>query len=395
MPIEIPKSEKVYTTQYQDFKGVDFTNDPSNVWYRRTPDGVNMLPDEAGRPFKRTGWEIVVTAAQIATLYAADCSATAPSEIEIKKCYYFELAGYDHIFVFTNYGVFIYRDGELLSSKSLSPTNVLSYEPSVIASYERAFFFEGATDENGGAKSAFYIYGDFHIWEYKYDETNGFTWTEAAPYIPRVNYLLDARHISGEALEEVNLLSDYIAEDYIDNQYMYVSSATTSISGATVTVDDVMFTAIISDAGTYVFTYTTEDHSWLLSGDQVTISNYGITLSADPADGSTVTITLSKYKRIDLPKRIVDITGMKVYVSESTQFDKQLTLTSTGTPSSTYDCVRMNPPGTGNSYLVFYSDWLPLVDGEDAIRVVYPRNAVIPTSVETNAIEINVGAGYV
>ena len=72
MAIKLPAAQKVYTTKYDNFRGVDFTNDPSNVWYRRTPDGVNMLPDESGRPFKRTGWKKVVTADDFANLYASD-----------------------------------------------------------------------------------------------------------------------------------------------------------------------------------------------------------------------------------------------------------------------------------------------------------------------------------
>ena len=364
MAIKLPAAQKVYTTKYDNFRGVDFTNDPSNVWYRRTPDGMNMLPDESGRPFKRTGWKKVVTADDFANLYASDNSQTAPKETSIRKCYYFELAGFDHIVIFTNYGVFLYRDGTLMSFN-------LSYNSSFIDSYDRAFFFEG------GGKAAFYVYGDFKIWEYSYDETNGFVFAEAEPYIPRVNIAIDARHESGEAFENVNLLSDYIAEEYTDNAYSYISGApTTSISSALVTVDELIFLGKASEQGTYVFTYTEADHSWLLAGDQVYIADYGIALDYNGTipDGSTITVTMASEYRINLSKRITSIVGMEVWVSDETQFDKQLTLQASEAQTTMGYCTLVTPP-VGTSYIKFYSSWFPLVSGEDAIRVIFPRNA--------------------
>ena len=40
MAMELPASPKVYTTKYDNFKGVDYTNDATNVWRRRSPTGV-------------------------------------------------------------------------------------------------------------------------------------------------------------------------------------------------------------------------------------------------------------------------------------------------------------------------------------------------------------------
>ena len=58
MALNVPDSPKVYTTKYQNWRGVDYTNDPSNVWYRRSPNGLNMLPNLDGQPFKRNGWKV-------------------------------------------------------------------------------------------------------------------------------------------------------------------------------------------------------------------------------------------------------------------------------------------------------------------------------------------------
>ena len=35
--LEAPSEPKKYTTEYRDFKGVDFTTEPSSVWKRRSP----------------------------------------------------------------------------------------------------------------------------------------------------------------------------------------------------------------------------------------------------------------------------------------------------------------------------------------------------------------------
>lgn len=367
MTMEIPSAPKVNTTVYDNFRGVDYTNDPSNIWHRRTSDGMNMLPDEAGRPFKRTGWEKVITADNFADKFAEDTGASySPSEITIRKCYYFELAGLDHIVIFTNYGVFIYRDGELLSY----PT--VSYDADLIESFDRAFFFEGA------GKSAFYIYGGFKIWEYAYTDNDTFTWQTVEPHVPRVNIGVDARHESGTSYENINMLSDYICEEFQDNSFLRVTSATTDVSGGSVTVSDVQFIAMLPSAGTYVFTYTDADHSWLLGGDQVMISNYGILLTGTPADGDKITVVLTSAYRINLPRVILNASGMKVEVSVTTQFDTPLTIITSGSPSSS--TVLLKKDNADNfSHLEFASVYLPIVDGEDSIRVTYPRNAITTT----------------
>ena len=77
MAIAVPAQPKVYTTKYDSFKGVDFTNDQTNVWRRRSPTGRNMLPDASGRPFKRHGWEILISNADIQCLLSAGVKSTA------------------------------------------------------------------------------------------------------------------------------------------------------------------------------------------------------------------------------------------------------------------------------------------------------------------------------
>lgn len=370
MAINVPSEPKINTTKYDSFKGVDFTNDPTNVWYRRSPTGVNMIPDSAGKPHKRTGWEIAISKEDIAGLYANDNDCEPPSELSITRCHYFELNGEDHIFIFTNIGVFIYRNGELVSSKSVYPISDISYDETLIDSFERAFFFEG------GGQSAFYIYGGFKVWKYEY--ADGYVWSEAEPYIPKVRISVDARHEAGTMYETVNMLSDFIAEDFQNNVYPAVSSATTTVSGGSVTVDESAFVAVESAAKSYVFTYDGANSVWTLGGDRVTLSNYGIKLTGTPANGNKITVVVTNARRINLGRLIGSTDGLKVYASVNTQFDTEITVQNVETHQTARYCTLITS-GT-QSYLKFYADYLPLVTGEDAVRVIYPRNAVQKTA---------------
>jgi len=103
MAISVPSDPKVYTTKYANMRGVDYTNDPSNVWYRRSPSGVNMLPDLDGRPYKRNGWKVEFSSADFCT-----AAGILPTTVEQYKVDYFELGGIDWLVFYTSIGLFFY-----------------------------------------------------------------------------------------------------------------------------------------------------------------------------------------------------------------------------------------------------------------------------------------------
>ena len=81
MPVEIPKEPKKYTSMYDNFKGVDYTDDASNVWRKRSPSGINMLPGLDDRPYKRKGWKVEVPSADFITAGKSDwASSTSISQ---------------------------------------------------------------------------------------------------------------------------------------------------------------------------------------------------------------------------------------------------------------------------------------------------------------------------
>ena len=113
MAREIPAAPKIYTTTYDNFRGVDFTNDPTNVWSHRSPNAKNMIPDLSGRPWKRTGWKIVKTAQDFKDVYNTT-KGYDPEDADYftgkvipQKTSYFELGGEDYLAITNNLGLFI------------------------------------------------------------------------------------------------------------------------------------------------------------------------------------------------------------------------------------------------------------------------------------------------
>lgn len=73
MPLSIPAEDKVYTTQYTDLHGVDFTANSSSVYKKHSPTSVNMISDEGGNPKKRWGWETVISSEYNGEDYDNNC----------------------------------------------------------------------------------------------------------------------------------------------------------------------------------------------------------------------------------------------------------------------------------------------------------------------------------
>ena len=56
--MNIPDSPKLYSTRYEQLKGVDYSCDLTEVSAKRTPTGLNMISDNGGNPIKRVGWRV-------------------------------------------------------------------------------------------------------------------------------------------------------------------------------------------------------------------------------------------------------------------------------------------------------------------------------------------------
>lgn len=221
MPLETPDEPKKYTTVYSDFRGVDFTNDPSMVWKRRSPTGLNMTPDMNGLPMKRTGWNVEVTQAMFKTAYPYSVG-----DVEIKNIYSFELGGKDHMIIFCNCGVFAFTDSTLTHLITLSSITDEPY---------RGFFYEG----NG--TSGFYFFGNKQMYAYRYNEaTGGFSCGTVTPYVPTT---IIGRSASGGGTiyEGVNLMTRRRKEMFLGDETSleyYLSMGVDSTQNVTVKVRD-------------------------------------------------------------------------------------------------------------------------------------------------------------
>lgn len=217
MALAIPKEPKVYTTKYANYKGVDYTNDPSNVWYRRSPNGVNMLPNLDGKPYKRNGWKVEVTAEDFKTASGINEPVTP------KKVYYFELGGKDYMAIFNNLGLFFYYDGTLSfvdsywdlsepkESKTFPPTVTVinnSTQPptteniQIPADANKAFFFEGQ------GTAGFYFFAGKTL--FMFDGNDVY---EVAPKIPVILYGTTKDGV-GTYGEDINLLTQFRSVQY-------------------------------------------------------------------------------------------------------------------------------------------------------------------------------------
>ena len=263
MALEVPDSPKVYTTKYANFKGVDYTNDASNVWYRRSPDGLNMLPDLDGKPYKRNGWKIEISSEDFCT-----AAGISPTDVDQYKVDYFELSGANWLVFYTSIGLFFYGDElyyintykpyirnyrrktatyavgdycylwkeggvanktfyrcntaitvpEVFTSAhwdalAEEPNNTKSFPPTemsdVTVDYTKSFFFEG------GGNAGYYLFVGTMMFVFDgIGVENGTGLKEVEPKIPT---LLVGCYPSGvgTTLEAVNMLTEYRAVQYM------------------------------------------------------------------------------------------------------------------------------------------------------------------------------------
>lgn len=368
MAREIPSAPKVYTTVYDNFRGVDFTNDSTNVWRRRSPSGVNMLPDASGRPMKRNGWEILLPNSSISEVFGKDsCS--------IMKCVYFELAGKDHLVVFTNEGVLFYNGEDTGVGITVDGVTAYSTEKDIYTSYDRCFFFEG----NG--MSAFYIYGNFRVWRYSYD--NGYVFEEVTDLIkvPRVLTQTSADG-AGTPYEAYNLLGNLIQVEYTGDTDLFAYWGT---DGLDFSVDKATFTT--AHPKNYAQLYKCTDganNTWEdESHTTVTLSSLGIVVSSPNTDDVIFVVNANG---IMLPNNF-DVgsqgTSMSVWSTTNSQFDTLLTQnTSTALSTGEY-CPHSDKVERENkqTWVEFYVSDDYTGSGDDTIRVEYPSTEVVATQI--------------
>lgn len=340
MARELPSAPKVYTTTYDNFKGVDFTNDSTNVWRRRSPSGTNMLPDESGRPFKRNGWEVMLSNADI-------CSALGltTDNVPILKMAYFELAGKDHIAIFTEAGLVFYNGSVTFTC----------LDSDCYLSYDRCFFFEG----NG--TSAFYIYGDYRVWRYSWDETFQFEEVTDKLTVPTVLISASADGV-GTLYDAYNMLGNDIYVQYHDyDLFAYWGS-----DGLILSVNQSTFIGGKTKGTSYTYTYT--NGAWTPS------LSAGITVS-NQKEGDKIFVIYALGVVLPNNVALTQYDDMEVKSSSVLQFDTDLDVITTGSPTTSQCLLIPDPTGRKDSRacLMFNSSMTVADLGqEDVVKVKTP-----------------------
>ena len=239
MAIAVPNQEKVLTKTYYIDRGVDYTNDPSNVFYRRSPSGKNMLPSLDGKPFKRKGWQRKIKPWQFRFAAGIDYNVNVIPE----RVHYFEVGGNDFLMFFNNLGMFAYttvgEKEELIYCDKYVDSNgslVLfdSVMPGVMPDAQRAFFFEG------GGDAGFYVFIGLKMFVFTGQEETcgGITsrfFHEVEPYIPVVAFACDPNGY-GETGEDINMLTrfriiQYTCDGHYDDEQTIVGTTVFTVPG--------------------------------------------------------------------------------------------------------------------------------------------------------------------
>lgn len=360
MAMNVPTPPKVYTTKYENFRGVDFTNDPTNVWRRRSPSAVNMLPDASGKPFKRHGWEVLISNEEL-------CTALSVTSCQIEKCAYFELAGVDHIVVFTSEGVVFYANGDVMA---------ISTEYDCYTGYDRSFFFEGE------GIAAFYIYGDFNVWRYSYD--NGFVFEDVTDKITVPTVLISANaNCIGTIYEGYNLLGTKAAVEYNDVQlFEYWCS-----DGITIKVDKDAFISGKTVGVPCIYEWKWNGSSWAIISGGLTFPSSQIEVLGTPKTNDEIFVIYAY--GVMLPNNVTQdqVGDMKAWASKKAQFDFELEVVDESS-SAMWAVLHTDPleHEGARAWLEFFDNWQELVEGEDFIRVEFPSVSVKVTPIENKQI---------
>lgn len=286
MAMELPAAPKVYTTKYDNFRGVDFTNDPSNVWAHRSPNGLNMMPDLAGRPWKRTGWKIEKSAQDFRDCYNDTTSSSYTGKIVPIKTNYFEIGGEDYLAITNNLGLFFYSKFIGTSAKDEpdlvyidcyygevgTATASVATTISIAPDANRAFFFEGQ------GLAGFYIFctttdttdPDNPVLDTSLFRFDGEVLRKVDPYVPKIMIGKEAGDSAGTIYEEPNMLTPMRICQFMgdDNKADYILPEQADPDETDVVSVEVMTSGVWNTRT--LTTHYTVDHTYHYAGQSVT-----------------------------------------------------------------------------------------------------------------------------
>lgn len=337
MAVTVPSEEKIYTTVYDNFKGVDYTNDPSNVWKRRSPDGLNMLPDLDGRPYKRYGWKIEVPASEFG------------EDVKPERLHHFSLNGLEYIMIFNDKGVFYMKTGQdgVVKCQLTDGSTQSTFPPQVDgknipADSNRSFYFEGA------GLAGFYTFVGNELFRF-----DGEYYNAVQPHIPII--IEGADHTgSGTDGEKINLLTEYRTVSYMgDGEDKYSLPENPDASKL------------------YVKMYNVRDSDWeTVDPSQYTVSDNVVDFNTAPPVSTTDNVRIT----------YVPASGGTNYVIDSNFITDEVSITATRkvvqTRTKTVKVTRQNKKGGIETRTETVGNWsVPTItDTSTSSEIPVPNN---------------------
>lgn len=312
MPVNVPDEPKRYTTVYDNFKGVDFTDDASNVYKRRSPTGLNMLPDLDGRPYKRTGWKVRFDVQD----FANAAGLVGVREVIPKRTHYFTYDGHDFLMIFNSLGVFWIKDDDTSlslaelydedagTSGAFPPfVTIDSQQVQLEADANRAFFFEG------GGTSGFYAFVGNDLYRFGENENGDYYFMAVEPYVPTVITGAQPSNHVGTALDSLNLLTDKRTIEYFGD-----GTTDYALPNLVDSEDDISVQILSEISGEWEnIPRNSQDYPWSLDNNVTvkftqgkeppasTVGNVRITYT--PEGGTSVTILSAETRKITCKRK--------------------------------------------------------------------------------------------
>ena len=254
-----PSEPELYTKLYNQFKGVDYSTDPSRVDDNHSPDAENLISDMAGFPEKRVGWRVLW-----------------PMSGNVNGLYYVVFAS-GQAFHLAHVGTKLYTWGD-----TTAPVEI----------------FDGLADVRMGQfthRGKWYILDGVKYRVVMHDELTGFIVedVEDNPYVPTVAVGIIGSAIVPEEVidtsyEEPNLLTTRrkakMVGDGSSKVFMLTEEEIDAVVGIEADGTELEKTAYSVDAATGAITFTTAP------------------AAANPAGESNVTVEYTKLPDKDDPK---------------------------------------------------------------------------------------------
>lgn len=363
MPLKVPSKPDMKQIVYDDFRGVDFSQDPTLIDRHHASDMLNMISQDGGAPVKRKGWEVL----------------DSTYEEEVNNLWSFYMSGQRWYVAAIGQDIREFKR-DTGFAETVAHTNAN-------ADGKRAGFFVSFLSEDVTKQGLFILNQTEYIQCVAGEEALEIT--EVDPYVPTVIISRDPTGApnAGTVLEDVNLLTRERIEQF-----------TNTVSGGTSTNTAFLCTAEINTELPYSAKYLdSSDGTWKEATIQ-SVSGATVTLTAaytpDPTTEDNIRIQYyatgadksDRIKKCTVSANYNQSTVDQVFVSGNSDFPQYVWYSQEGNPTYFPDLNYLFVGGSGTGVMGFMviSSYLAIVkeqSGQDAtVFLIYSDELEISTT---------------